>query len=297
MASPILFALPGNEALAQHLAQINDWQLGRLQVRSFPDGESNLRFLDDVSGRSVIFVCTLDFPDRKIMPLYFAASVARELGASKIGLVLPYLAYMRQDARFHPGEGITSAHFARLISRIGDWMLTVDPHLHRHHDLSDIYTIPSLVVQAAPEIAKWVKANVQLPVLIGPDQESEQWVAAVAKLAACPHTVLHKIRRGDRDVEVSIPDTSLWQGMTPILVDDIASTGRTMLAAAKHLLAAQLAAPICIAVHALFAEDAYQNLLDANLAGVVSCDTVLHISNKISMAQALAAGMRTMQEM
>ena len=104
--------------------------------------------------------------------------------------------------------------------------------------------MPSKVVQAAPEIARWVNANVTLPVLLGPDEESEQWVAAVARLAGCPHTVLRKIRHGDREVEVSVPDTSLWQGMTPVLIDDIASTGRTMLAATAHLAQAQLAAPV-----------------------------------------------------
>lgn len=292
--SPLIFALPGNEVLAQQLAQASGWQLGRLQTRRFPDGESNLRFLDEVAGRDVVLVCSLDMPDQKIMPLYFAASIARELGAGKIGLVLPYLAYMRQDARFHSGEGITSAHFARLLSKICDWLVTVDPHLHRHHDLSEIYTVPSKVVQAAPEIAKWVTANLSLPVLLGPDEESEQWVAAVARLAGCPHTVLRKIRHGDREVEVSVPDTSLWQGMTPVLIDDIASTGRTMLAASAHLARAQLAAPVCIAVHALFAEDAYQTLLAAKVAAVVSCDTVLHPSNQICMASALARGMQEM---
>lgn len=302
----IIFALPGNEALAHELvdvlnnelanelAQNGAWKLGNLQYRQFPDGESNLRYLDEVAGRDVILVCRLDQPDQKIMPLYFAASIAKELGARSVGLVLPYLAYMRQDACFNPGEGITSAHFARLISKICDWMVTVDPHLHRHHDLSEIYTIPSLVVQAAPEIAKWIATNVSLPVLVGPDEESGQWVAAVAHLAGCPYTVLSKVRYGDHEVEVSVPDTDLWQGMTPVLVDDIASTARTMMAAASHLHKAGLTPPVCIAVHPLFAGAAFELLMAANVAQVVSCDTVLHSSNQISMTAALAVGVREM---
>ena len=81
--SPLIFALPGNEGLAQQLAQASGWQLGRLQTRHFPDGESNLRFLDEIVGRDVVLVCSLDMPNQKIMPLYFAASIARELGAGK----------------------------------------------------------------------------------------------------------------------------------------------------------------------------------------------------------------------
>lgn len=294
----IIFAMPGNEALTHELVSAFGkeaaWEYGRLQYRQFPDGESNLRYLDEIANRDVILVCSLDKPDQKIMPLYFAACIAKELGARSVGLVLPYLAYMRQDARFNPGEGITSAHFARLISKICDWMVTVDPHLHRHHDLSEIYTIPSLVVQAAPSIAQWITSNVSLPVLVGPDEESAQWVAAVANLATCPYTVLNKVRLGDHEVQVSVPDTDLWQGMTPVLVDDIASTARTMMAAAGHLKKAGMAPPICIAVHALFAEDAYERLLAENVAQVVSCDTVLHSSNQISMAAALAVGVKEM---
>jgi ribose-phosphate pyrophosphokinase len=288
----IIFALPGNETMAHELAQDGAWQFGHLQYHRFPDGESNLRFMNDIEGQDVVLVASLDQPDQKIMPLYFAASIARELGARSVGLVLPYLAYMRQDACFNPGEGITSAHFARLLSKICDWMVTIDPHLHRHHDLSEIYTIPTRVVQAAPEIAKWIATNVSLPVLVGPDEESAQWVAAVAHLAGCPYTVLSKVRHGDHEVDVSVPDTDLWQGMTPVLVDDIASTARTMMAAAGHLKRAGMKPPVCIAVHALFAGDAHARLLAANVAQVVSCDTVLHSSNQISMAAALALGIQ-----
>lgn len=293
-ATPLIFALPGNEDLARQLAQASGWACGQWLVRRFPDGESHLRFLEEIAGRDLVFVCSLDAPDQKVMQLYLAARIARELECGKIGLVLPYLAYMRQDARFNPGEGITSAHFAGLISSICDWMLTVDPHLHRHHALSDIYSVPAKVVPAAPEIAKWIQAHVQSPVLLGPDEESAQWVQAVAELAQCPHTVLRKQRHGDRQVEVSVPDTARWQGMTPVLIDDIASTGKTMLAAAAHLQQAGMAAPVCIAVHALFAEDAYQQLSAAKVARVVSCDTVLHESNQIHMAPALAAAMLDM---
>ncbi|MBI3231088.1 MAG: ribose-phosphate pyrophosphokinase [Burkholderiales bacterium] len=293
-ANTLIFSLPGNEVLADDLVRYGQWQRGQLQYRRFPDGESNVRFLDDVAGQDVVLVCSLAQPDEKIMPLYFAASIARELGARSVGLVLPYLAYMRQDARFNPGEGITSAHFARLLSKVCNWMVTVDPHLHRHHDLSEIYTVPTRVVQAAPEIAKWVSGNVSLPVLVGPDEESGQWVAAVAQLAGCPYTVLRKVRHGDHEVEVSVPDTDLWQGMTPVLIDDIASTARTMMAASAHLHKAGMKPPVCIAVHALFAGDAYASLQAAHVAQIVSCDTVLHESNQIGMAAALVVGMREM---
>lgn len=285
---PILFALPGNEASAAQLAALLGWEQGGLQARRFPDGESYVRFHSEVQGRQVVLVCTLDRPDERFMPLYFAASIARELGAASVGLVAPYLAYMRQDAVFNPGEGITSSHFARLVSGVFSWMATIDPHLHRHHDLGEIYTIPTRVVRAAPAISQWIAANVPQALVIGPDAESEQWAAEVARGAGSPCIVLEKVRRGDHDVEVSVPDTARWQRHTPVIVDDIASTARTMIAAVGHVRRAGLPAPLCVAVHPLFAGNAYEDLLASGVARVASCDTVPHSSNAIAVASLLA---------
>lgn len=287
---PIFFALPGNEDLARRLCAGLGGEWGELTVRRFPDGESHLRYGCDLRGRSVVLVCTLDRPDDKVIALYLAAGIARELGATSVGLVAPYLAYMRQDARFNPGEGITSAHFARLVSGFADWMVTVDPHLHRHAHLSEIYTIPTAVVHAALAISQWIRNEVRDPIVIGPDSESEQWAAEVAQGAGCPYMILQKERHGDRDVELSMPDANPLAQRTPVLVDDIASTARTLVAAVanlKHLHARQ---PACVVVHPIFADDAYEALTEAGADTIASCNTIAHSSNRIDIAPLLAAG-------
>ncbi|MEN1727122.1 MAG: ribose-phosphate pyrophosphokinase-like domain-containing protein, partial [Pseudomonadota bacterium] len=147
-----LIALPGNEPLTHALAE----QLGAVEVeldyRRFPDGESYLRLPDELKDEKVVLVASLDRPDDKIPSLLFAADLVRELGAARIGLVCPYLAYMRQDIRFHPGEALTSRSFARWLSAHLDWLVTVDPHLHRYKSLDEIYTLDSEVVAAAPAL-------------------------------------------------------------------------------------------------------------------------------------------------
>lgn len=286
---PILFTMPGNEEFGARLRAALHCDAGDLQIHHFPDQESCPQFATPVAGRDVVFSCALEQPDSKIMHLYLAACVARELGARSVGFVVPYLPYMRQDARFREGEGITSRHFARLLSSCGDWLVTVDPHLHRYHALSDIYSMKTRVVHAGPEIAKWIAAYVTNPVIFGPDSESEQWVAEVADAADCPYTVLSKTRRGDADVEVSIPDASFWVGMTPILVDDIVSTARTMIAATRQIELAGMAPPVCIAVHPLFAGDAFAALHAAGVERIVSCNTVAHATNRIDLCQPIAA--------
>ena len=131
MSAPLIVALPGNEGLAQRLAEGLDGEVARTEFRRFPDGESYARIDTQVQGRSVILACTFDRPDEKFLMLTFAAATARELGAVRIGLVAPYLCYLRQDQRFRPGEAVTSRLFARMVSGTFDWLVTIDPHLHR----------------------------------------------------------------------------------------------------------------------------------------------------------------------
>lgn len=273
MTPTLLIPMPGNERLTAQLAGQLDCETGQLNTRQFPDGETYLRFATDLDKRSVVIVCTLAYPNEKILPLIFAAATARELGASKVGLVAPYLAYMRQDRRFNPGEAVTSRQVAHLISEAFDWMVTVDPHLHRYSDLGEIYSIPTRVVHAAPLVSRWIKANIEKPLIIGPDSESEQWVAAVASDADAPYCVLEKVRHGDRDVRITLRNLEAWWGRTAVLVDDIISSGRTMIEAVRLLATQGWPAPVCIAVHGLFADHSDELLVRAG-ARVVTTNSV-----------------------
>ena len=290
MTRVLVLPLPGNEDLAGRLAERLKAEMGKIETRNFPDGETYLRIGSDVTGREVVLVCTLDRPDPKFLPLAFAATTARQLGAARVGLVAPYLAYMRQDKRFRDGEAVTSTTFATFLSSTFDWLVTVDPHLHRYRSLDEIYSIPTSIVQSAPLLADWIAANARAPLIIGPDVESEQWVREVAARAKSPYRVLSKKRRGDRDVEISIPDLHEFSGRTPVLVDDIVSSGRTMLETVRHLKAQGMPTPMCIAVHALLSPDAYDALRET-AATVVSTNTVKHESNGIDIAALLVEGL------
>src|SRR5690606_29397042 len=200
MTPLLLFTLGDHPALQPALLAAAGAEAGHCEVRHFPDGESYVRVLSECAGRRTAILCTLHRPDELFLPLLFLAGTLRELGARSVGLVAPYLAYMRQDKRFLDGEAITSRQFAGQLSSAFDWLVTVDPHLHRYAGLDDIYSIPSRVVHAAPLLAQWIRAHLANPLLIGPDSESEQWVSAVAAAAKAPYQILEKIRRGDRDV-------------------------------------------------------------------------------------------------
>jgi ribose-phosphate pyrophosphokinase len=289
--NPCVVAMPGSEHCGGLIAEHLGVARCGLESRRFPDGEIYLRLLDEVQGLHVAVVAQLRDPDPQLPGLLFLADALRELGVSSVGLVAPYLPYMRQDTRFQAGEAITSRSFARLVSNAFAWLVTVDPHLHRVASLDAIYDLRAVVVPSAPSIAAWVRTEVAHPHIVGPDEESEQWVSDVAARAGCPYSVLRKHRSGDRSVELTLPDLKALRGRTPVLVDDIIASGQTMATTVRELLAVGLAAPICIGVHALFAGDALAALEAAGAARIVSCNTLPHPTNAIDLTTALAESM------
>jgi len=283
---------PGNESLGRRIAETLGADVASLTMRQFPDEESYVQLSAACAGRDVIVVATLDRPNPKVLPLLFLVDLAHELRASRVILVAPYLAYMRQDTRFKSGEAVTSRSFAKLLSGGIDALVTVDPHLHRYEALAELYLVPAHVIHAAPLVAEWIQAEIERPLLVGPDSESGQWVADVARRASAPYVVLEKTRRGDRDVDVSVPDVERWRDHRPVLVDDIISTARTMIETVRRLKSADLPAPICVGVHAVFAGDAYRDLRAAGAERVVTTNTIAHESNQIDVSGAVADAVR-----
>lgn len=277
--------LPGNEALARQL----DPDARPVWLHAFPDGETRVT-VPTPTPEAVDLVCTLDRPDPKLVPLGLAAAALRALGARRVRLCAPYLCYLRQDRRFQPGEAVSAGIVGGWLGSWFDAVYTVEPHLHRLPTL-DAAVPGGVAVPAAPALAAWVRAQVDRPLIIGPDAESEPWARAVAEGAGAPYTVLTKERRGDRDVSVSVPDLHRWPDRVPVLVDDIVSTGRTLAAVARHLHAAGAPPPVAVVVHALFAPGAPEALAEAGITRLVSTDTVPHPSNTIPVAPLLAAAL------
>ena len=290
MSDTIFFGFIGNEDLTRQLAKNLKMPIGEVQFRKFPDGESYVRILTEVKHKNVVLVCTLHQPDDKFISLYFFCKTAKALGAENIFLVAPYLSYMRQDKIFNPGEGVTSRYFGDLISEFIDGLVTVDPHLHRVESLSSVYSVPNIVVHAAREISKWIQQNVSDPFLIGPDEESKNWVSLVAKNANVPFIILNKTRYGERKVKVSLPDLEVYKNKTPVLVDDIISTAGTMIETVEHLKNSEMKTVVVIGIHAIFAGEAYQNLRDSGAGLVVTCNTIPHITNAIDLSKPLGKG-------
>lgn len=289
MATPaLLLYFEDEHESALQLARAAGLELAQIERHHFPDGELKLR-LPVPLPESVVILRTLDHPNEKLLELLLAARTARELGARHLTLVAPYLAYMRQDVAFQPGEAVSQRIVGRFLADLFDAVITVDPHLHRVATLQEAVPVPrAIALTGAPLLADLIAERRQRPLLVGPDEESAQWIAQAAARHGFDHAVCRKVRHGDRAVEIVLPPIDV-AGRAVVLLDDVASTGQTLARAARLLVAAGAASVDVAVTHALFAGDALQVILDAGVGEVWSTDCIRHPSNVVSVAPLIAA--------
>lgn len=295
----MLLAFDDEAAFAGRLAKALDVPLALIERHRFPDGETRLR-LPPCLPPAVVMLRGLQDPNAKLTELLLAAAGARELGAERLTLVAPYLAYMRQDLAFSPGEVVSQRHIGRLLAAAFDTVLTVDPHLHRVATLDEV--VPGrrgIALSAAALLGGLVAVRVPGALLLAPDEEAGQWVRAAATAHGLDHAVCHKVRQGDRNVQVRLSRTSAadqggagLSGRRVVLLDDVASTGRTLAAAATVALQ-QGALQVDVAVtHALFIGDALQQVRAAGVGQIWSSDCIAHPTNAVSVVSLVAAALR-----
>ena len=265
--------------------------LQTVERHRFPDGELKLRVPTPLPEQVVIWR-GLHQPNEKLIELLLAARTARELGARHLTLITPYLGYMRQDIAFRPGEAVSQRIVGRFLADLFDAVITVDPHLHRVATLAEAVPVTQpVVLSGAPALADWIAQRRPGALLLGPDEESGQWVAQAAARHGNDSAVCRKVRHGDKAVEIELPQLP-FHGRQVVILDDVASTGHTVAKATRLLLAAGAASVDVAVTHALFAGDALQVMRDAGVGEIWSTDCIPHTTSVVPMAPLLAQALR-----
>jgi len=278
----VVLAYEYSKELGKSLAKKLKAKFSIVEVKEFPDREKLIQVKINVKGKQVIVVNSLFNPDEKIIDICLTADTLKDLGAKNITLIAPYLGYMRQDKRFHPGECVSSRVMAKLLNNSVDKIITIDPHIHRYKSLKDIFTIPAKKLTANPLIADYIEKKFRNEVIIGPDWESYQWAEEIAKHIKVDATVLKKTRFSSRHVEVKMVKPVEIKGKNVIIVDDIISTGHTVIEAAKKAKGLGAKSVSAIGVHGLFAENALGKLKKAKVK-VITCNTIEGNTAKIDV--------------
>jgi ribose-phosphate pyrophosphokinase len=286
-------SLPSAIADATRLAARLGVPAHTIEVHRFPDGE--LRVTVGPAATTTVVYASLDQPNDKLLAILFAAEALRREGVKRLVLVAPYLCYMRQDAAFHKGEAISQKVVGRLLADAVDRVITVDAHLHRTRNIADVFPdIDADNLSAMPAIAAALRASGFDPdtVVIGPDEESRPWVSDLATRLGLNHAVARKTRRSDRSVEIAFADPKLFAGRPALLVDDIVSSGGTLMTCAKALQAAGATTVDAVVTHALFAPELVRTLFESGIRSVKSTDSVPHPTNAIALDGILTDALR-----
>ena len=264
-----------------------------IAIHAFPDGE--IRVAVGPASATTIIYASLDRPNDKLIALMFAAEALRRGGAKRLVLVAPYLCYMRQDAAFHEGEAISQKVIGPLLAQCIDRVVTVDAHLHRTPDINAIFPgIQSDNLSAMPAISDALRRTGLDPatVMVGPDAESLPWVSDLAGRLGLPYAVARKTRRGDRSVAIEFQDRARIAGRPALIVDDIVSSGGTIIACAKALTAAGATAVDAVVTHALFPESVCDEMISSGIRSIRSTRSVPHVTNAIVLDELFADALR-----
>jgi len=285
---------------AKKLAHLLQTDFALVKRHPFPDGETKITLPTNLPKR--IIICrTLNQPNPKLTELIITASAARNQGVEHITLVAPYLCYMRQDIAFNEGEAISQKIVGKLLGDYFDSVITIDPHLHRINKLIEaIPTQQAVALHATNAMSEFLMQHFKDPVIIGPDEESAQWVKAIAEPHNWQYSVATKQRFDDKHVAVKLGgmkqiNTSLSaeqamtiKGKDVIIVDDIASTGKTLEQTVKQLTQYQPASISVLISHAFFVDGSIERLNSLGVNNIWSSDSVIHDSNAFSIIKTIA---------
>ena len=284
-----------SQDLAAKVAQDLGVKNGKLEIRRFPDGEKYLRVLEDVKKQNIVVIQSVHHtPDELFMEYLLLVDTLKDLGALKVISFFPYFAYARQDERFKPGEALSFKTISGLIESVGtDEIYTIDMHGHRVIKLSDVFKIPAQNLTAVPLLADYVKKTcpMQRPLVIGPDAEAEQWARIAAERLGTDYDVFEKKRYGDRQVEVR-PRKANARDREILVVDDIISTGGTIVEALKVLFAQGARTVNVACTHPILAGDALARIREAGAKNVIGTDTVPSPVSYVSVAPLIAEQVR-----
>lgn len=290
-----IYAFADGRLQAGALADKLRVELHPIACRSFPDGESLVRVpAVSAAAETAILFRSLNEPNAKLVEILLAAAALRDSGAQRVMLVAPYLAYMRQDIAFCRGEAVSQRVIGQLIADHFDGLLTVDPHLHRVEALGEV--VPGVAAEAVPAasaLAAALRRDLDpASLLIGPDRESLPWVHKIAELLGIEMVIARKHRCGDRDVRLVLPQIERLRGRPAIIIDDLVSSGATLIACAAQLQAAGAARIEAVATHCLADAADLERLRVAGIARFRASDSVPGPAAMIPLATVLANAVR-----
>ena len=264
--------------LAKNLSKILNIPIANVSIKRFPDGECYVRLHEEVEHAIIV---QNTYPDENIIELFLLQDAARRM-ANRIDVVIPYYGYGRQDKIFEYGEAISAEKMARLIEQDADSVTLINPH--KQH-IMNFFSIPAHSIDATTALAEYFKGKVDI--VIAPDKGAAGMAEKAAAVIGCQHDYFEKHRISGNEVETKLKKVGV-EGKNVVIIDDIISTGGTMLQAIKQVKE-QGANNIYVAcIHGLFIGNADDKIMEAGVKEIVTTDTIESAYSKVSVAKEIA---------
>lgn len=291
----LLFSGNSNLPLAKKIAEIIGVRVGELEITTFPDNENRVRVIEDVVDQDVIIVQSTGItPNLFYIELFLIIDSLKRSGARTITLVVPYLGYQRQDHIFRDGEAVSLEVIINILESLGvTKVISLDLHSVR---IPELFQVPVVHLSAIPLFAEEIKKmNPSDTVLVSPDMGG---IARIKKLSESLNNMPYVSIVKDRDLATGNIESTTINGdikKTAIIVDDVISTGGTIVAAAKLLEERGVENVYVMATHGIFAGNGSAELQNSNVKKVIITDSIKIPDNKlfekleiISIAKAVA---------
>lgn len=278
-----------SQKLAAKIAKELECPLIPIETKRFPDGERYIRIkgkLDD----EVIVVQSTGYPqDENLMELFLILKNLKSIGIEKIRVVIPYFGYGRQERRFKSGEAVSAVIIADLLQAAGaDEIFCINLH---EDNITEFFQIPVHNLSAMPPIAKYIKETLENPVIIAPDKGALGFAKEIAELLGCEYDYLEKTRISPEVVETK-PKNLDVKGKEAVIIDDIISTGGTIVNAVEILKEYGATKVVVSCVHPVLVEDALLKIFAAGVDDVIATDTLRSDVSIISVAQLVADALK-----
>ncbi len=274
-----------SQKLAAKIAKELKCPLIPIETKRFPDGERYIRIKGKVD-EEVIVVQSTGYPqDENLMELFLILKNLKSMGVKKIKVVIPYFGYGRQERRFKSGEAVSAVIVADLLEAAGaDEIFCINLH---EENIKEFFHIPVHNLSAMKPIADYIKKTINNPVIVAPDKGAFGFAKEIAEILGCEYDYLEKTRLSPEVVETK-PKNLDVNGKEAVIIDDIISTGGTIVNAAKILKEHGATKVIVSCVHPVLVEDALLKIFAANVDDVIATDTLRSDVSLISVAQLVA---------
>jgi ribose-phosphate pyrophosphokinase len=278
-----------SQKLAANIAREMGESLCPMETRKFPDGERYIRIKGEVKDRVVVVQSTGYPQDENLLELFLILKTLKNLEIENIKVVIPYFGYGRQEKSFNKGEAVSAEVVSQLIEFSGaSEVYSINLH---ENGICNLFHVPAFNLSAMPIIADYLKNRLEDPLIVAPDSGAMGFAEEIANIMGCEFDYLEKIRISPEIVETK-PKNLDVDGRETVIIDDIISTGGTIVNASQILKEHGSSRILVSCVHPVLVEDSLLKIFSAGADQVIGTDTLKSEVSCISVAELVAGALK-----